>query len=148
MKVNLDGLLRVPGAQGYAQKTLRDNLLSLRTRHEIGNGKAALDEFFAIYVFDSAPQRPTTHSRQVMNPPGDEPEAGNLANAAPRSPEHDGACREKTGTSSCPEARPVTATAQATYVTCPGCRGDGDAKAGPAEGTLCRMCGGSGRVRA
>jgi len=55
---------------------------------------------------------PTTKSREVMNPPADEAEAGNLANAAPRQPEHDGACRGETGMSSCPEARPVTATAQ------------------------------------
>jgi hypothetical protein len=53
-----------------------------------------------------------THSRQVMNPPADEAEAGNLANTAPRQPDHDGACRGETGTSSWPEARPVTATAQ------------------------------------
>lgn len=55
---------------------------------------------------------PSTHSRQVMNPPGDEPEARNLVNTAPRPPDHDGACRGKTGVSSWSEARPVTATEQ------------------------------------
>ena len=48
--------------------------------------------------------------RQVMNPPA-QAEAGNLANTAPRQSEHDDARRGMTGTSSCPEARPVTATA-------------------------------------
>jgi hypothetical protein len=60
---------------------------------------------------------PTTTSREVMNPPADEAEAGNLANTAPRQPEHDGACRGETGMSSCPEARPVTATARSPAST-------------------------------
>lgn len=34
-------------------------------------------------------------SRQVMNPPGDEPEAGNLANTAPLQPDHDGQRRRR-----------------------------------------------------
>lgn len=50
--------------------------------------------------------------RQVMNPPADKAEAGNLVNAAPRQAEHDAPCRGETGASSCPEARPVTATEQ------------------------------------
>lgn len=54
MKVNLDGLLRLPGARGHALKELRDNLLEVRVRHLHGEGAAALDEFFRVYVFDSA----------------------------------------------------------------------------------------------
>lgn len=51
-------------------------------------------------------------SRPVMNSPADEAEARDRANTAPRSAEHDAACRGETGASSCPEARPVTATEQ------------------------------------
>jgi hypothetical protein len=54
----------------------------------------------------------STLSRQVMNPPGDRPEAGNLANTAPLPRDRDRQRRGKTGMSSRPEARPVTATAR------------------------------------
>lgn len=51
MKVNLDGLLVAKGAQGYVLKELATNLHELRERHRKGDGVAALDEFFSIYVF-------------------------------------------------------------------------------------------------
>jgi hypothetical protein len=53
----------------------------------------------------------STPSRQVMNPPGDRPEAGNLANTAPRQSDHDDARRGLSGMTAWSEARPVTATA-------------------------------------
>lgn len=65
---------------------------------------------------------PRTQSRQVVNPPADEAEAGNLANTAPRQSEHDDARRGETGMSSCPEARPVIATAQQSVPLTPALR--------------------------
>lgn len=53
-----------------------------------------------------------TISRQVMNPPADEAEAGNLANTAPRPSDSHDARRGETELSCEPEARPVTLTAQ------------------------------------
>ncbi len=53
-----------------------------------------------------------TISRQVMNPPADEAEAGNLANTAPRQSDSHDARRGETELSCEPEARPVTLTAR------------------------------------
>jgi hypothetical protein len=53
-----------------------------------------------------------TQRRQVMNPPADEAEAGNLVHAAPLSSDSDDQRRGLSGMTSEPEARPVTATAQ------------------------------------
>ena len=53
-----------------------------------------------------------TISRPVMNPPADEAEAGNRANAAPQQPDPDGLRRGETGASAGSEARPVIATEQ------------------------------------
>lgn len=52
-----------------------------------------------------------TISRQVMNPPADEAEAGNLANTAPRQSDSHDPRRGETELSCESEARPVTLTA-------------------------------------
>ena len=52
------------------------------------------------------------NSRQVMNPPADEAEAGNLANTAPRQSDSHDARRGETELSCESEARPVTLTAR------------------------------------
>jgi hypothetical protein len=56
MNVSLDGLLinsanDVRGQWGYSLMELLENLRELKQR----NDKAALDEFFAVYVIDDEP---------------------------------------------------------------------------------------------
>lgn len=60
-----------------------------------------------------------TTSRPVMNSPADEAEARDRDNAAPLQADRDAQCRGLTGTSSRPEARPVTATAHLNTVKGP-----------------------------
>lgn len=53
-----------------------------------------------------------TYSPQVMNPPADEAEAGNLVHGAPRQADPAAPGRGKSGLTSGSEARPVTPTEQ------------------------------------
>ena len=72
-----------------------------------------------IFQYQSSVMSKKPISRQVMNPPGDRPEARNLSNSSPLQRDRDRQRRGKTGMSSRPEARPVTATARIRTETKP-----------------------------
>jgi hypothetical protein len=67
MKVNIENavrqscwLMKGEFAKGYAYtlSELIDNLKELKERHDKGESKEALDEFFNVYVFSSQPLPP------------------------------------------------------------------------------------------
>jgi hypothetical protein len=73
MKVNVENMLRLTGndaggAFRHALPKLATNLRELRDRHRVGDGIAALKEFFRVYVFsDERPAPQHTSSQSIVN---------------------------------------------------------------------------------